>query len=558
MHLKHTSWLLGCCLATALTAGSTFAEPPLKTTRIITGLSRPVLAVAPKGDTERLFIVEQWTGRIRLYKNGTLLGTPFLDINPIVIGSGNERGFLGLAFHPDYASNGRFYVSYDDNSGRSMIREYLRSAGNPDVADPASFTNIIGPITQPFTNHNGGMISFSPIDGFLYFGLGDGGSGNDPGNRAQDITNQFLGKMLRIDVDGDDFPADANKNYAVPPSNPFVGITGDDEIWAYGLRNPWRFSFDRDNGDLYIGDVGQNAIEEIDFQPASSTGGENYGWRCMEGNNCTGLTGCTCFSATLTDPIEDYNHGQGFSITGGYVYRGDDIPGLQGTYFYCDYGSARIWSFHYDEATGSLVDFTVRTTELIPNVGSINSISSLGQDGVGELYFVDHSGGEIFKLEHDCTLPADCQQTFCDGTDLALNDCPCANPGQLDSGCDIQQGTGGVNLQVLTQDTAGTSATLRARGFPGTATPTSIIIRSETLDPTGPIVFGDGLRCVGPSVVRLAGTIAASGQAVHTFGHGVMAGPGTFYYQAWFRNTPIMFCDPAAAFNLSNGVSLLW
>ena len=322
------------------------------------------------------------------------------------------------------------------------------------------------------------------------------------------------------------------------------------------MRNPWRFSFDKNTGDMYIGDVGQNAIEEIDFQPASSAGGENYGWRCMEGNNCTGLSGCTCNGPTLTDPIHTYNHSQGFSITGGYVYRGDDIPGLQGTYFFADYGSARIWSFRYDEVAGSTTEFTVRTAELSPNVGSIATIASFGQDARGELYIVDHSGGEVFRIERDCQVPADCQQPFCDGSDLALSDCPCGNPGLDDSGCDIQQATGGVKLIVTSQDTVNTSASLLARGFPGTATPTSIILRGTELDPAGPVVFGDGLRCVGVPVVRLAATFATSGQATHDFGHG--AGAGTFYYQSWFRNTPAMFCDPAAAFNLSNGVSLLW
>ena len=555
MHLKHASWLLASCAAAVLTVGSADAEPPLTTTRIVTGLSRPVLAISPPGDTERLMVAEQWTARIRLVKNGVLQGTPFLDINSITIGSGNERGLLGVAFHPDYATNRKFYVHYNDNSGRTVIREYLRSAGNPDVADASSGRPIFGPLSQPFSNHNGGMIAFSPNDGYLYVGLGDGGSGNDPGNRSQDITNQLLGKILRIDVDGDDFPGDANNNYAIPADNPFVGVTGDDEIWAYGVRNPWRFSFDRANGDLYMGDVGQNAREEINWQPGDSAGGENYGWRCMEGNGCTGLSGCTCFSATLTDPIDDYTHALGFSVTGGYVYRGSAIPGLQGTYFYCDYGSARIWSFRYDEDTGSLVDFTERTSELTPNVGSINGIASMGQDANGELYFVDHSGGEIFRLEEDCQTPLDCQQSFCDGSDLTLGDCPCANPGLTNTGCDIQQSTGGVRLQVASQDTAGTQASLLARGFPSSGNPTSIVLRGTKLDPAGSVVFGDGLRCVGTPVVRLAATFAAGGQATHAFGHG--AGPGIFYYQAWFRNTPAMYCTPDA-FNLSSGVALRW
>jgi glucose/arabinose dehydrogenase len=256
-------------------------------------------------------------------------------------------------------------------------------------------------LSQPDTNHNGGWLEFGP-DGYLYVAQGDGGSGNDPwgaiGN-GQNI-NVLLGKMLRIDPSGDDFPGDPANNYSIPVDNPFVGIAGADEIWAWGLRNPWRNSFDRLTGDLYIADVGQNVIEEINFQPVSSVGGENYGWRCMEGFNCTGLSGCTCNAPALELPFQTYTHGGSpfrCSITGGYVYRGCAIPDLKGTYFYADHCSNQIWSLRYDGA--SITAFQDRTSELDPaGALSIVSVSSFGEDANGEMYICDLNGGEVFRI----------------------------------------------------------------------------------------------------------------------------------------------------------------
>jgi glucose/arabinose dehydrogenase len=379
------------CLA-ALAFGANSLEAQFGTTRVVTGLSRPVYCTAPRGDLARLFILEQWNARILIFRNGALLPTPFLDINAITIGNSSEAGLLGLAFHPSYDTNGYFYVHYNDNSGNTVIARYTRSTANPDVADPNSRFQIYT-ATQPFSNHNGGWIEFGR-DGYLYIALGDGGSANDPGGRAQSLTSP-LGKMLRLDVDN---PA-PGLPYGIPPSNPFAGNTAvRQEIWHYGLRNPWRCSFDRQTGDMYLGDVGQDAWEEIDFQPATSAGGINYGWRCMEALACTGLTGCTCNAATLTRPIHQYSHSVGFSITGGYVYRGCAIPSLNGLYFFADYGTARIWSFRY--AGGTLTELTERTTQLRPPTGqgTIASISSFGEDGLGELYICDLNGGEIFKI----------------------------------------------------------------------------------------------------------------------------------------------------------------
>ncbi|MCB9849324.1 MAG: PQQ-dependent sugar dehydrogenase [Phycisphaerales bacterium] len=367
------------------------ADTILTTERVASGLSGPLFVTSPPGDTNRLFIVEQ-AGRIKILTGGSVLGTPFLNIVSI-ISSGGERGLLGLAFDPDYATNGFFYVNYTNTSGNTVVARYTVT-GDPATSNTANAGSavILKTIVQPESNHNGGCLQFGP-DGMLYVGVGDGGGGNDQhgsiGNGQN--TGTLLGKMLRLDVDN-------GPNY-IPSDNPFVGA-GDplDEIWAIGLRNPWRFSFDRATGDMYIADVGQGAREEVDFQPASSTGGENYGWRCMEGTACTGMTGCTCNAPALTLPIHEYTHGGTpfrCSISGGYVYRGSAIPGLQGTYFYADYCSAQIWSFRYNGSV--LSEFQERTTELTPNISTIDSVVSFGEDGSGELYIVD-IGGEVFKI----------------------------------------------------------------------------------------------------------------------------------------------------------------
>ncbi len=369
---------------------------PLTSVRVAAGLASPLYVTTPPGDLDRLFIVQQ-RGLIRILNlaTGGVNATPFINLSTKVSSSGSERGLLGLAFHPDYASNGFFYVSYTRASGHASIVERYTVSGDPNVADAASATTIFGPQSQPFSNHNGGCIQFGP-DGKLYLGLGDGGSANDPSCNAQN-GNSLLGKLLRLNDDG-----------SVPVDNPFVGVAGfRDEIWAYGLRNPWRFSFDRANGDLWIGDVGQNAIEEIDWVPAGSLGGENYGWKVMEGNNCFSTSACTapppCNDPSFTDPIHTYSHAGGnCSVSGGYVYRGCGIPSLQGTYFFADFCSTRIWSFEWDGVSQS--NFQTRQAELTPDVGSIGNIASFGEDGYGELYIVD-LGGELFKIvavDGDC------------------------------------------------------------------------------------------------------------------------------------------------------------
>jgi glucose/arabinose dehydrogenase len=349
------------------------------------------------------------TGEIKILNlsDNTIEETAFLTISGLA--SGSEQGLLGLAFHPDYANNGQFYVNLTvAGSGQTQIRRYTRSAANPLVADPASMQTVLT-YAQPESNHNGGWMGFNPQIAkgepqYLHISSGDGGGGNDQhgaiGN-AQDTTSNLLGKILRLDVDGDDFP-ETNRNYRIPPTNPFAGATaGDDEIWNYGLRNPWRASFDRQTGDMYIGDVGQSAREEINFEP-KGVGGRNYGWRVMEGTRCNISTdpGLPCDSPLFTPPVHEYPRADGFSVTGGYVYRGP-IESLQGNYFFADYGSARIWSFQYDGANKT--GFQERTAQFAPNAGSINEISSFGEDNAGNLYIVD-LGGEIFRVDSVPTL----------------------------------------------------------------------------------------------------------------------------------------------------------
>lgn len=341
------------------------------------GFSSPVYVTHAPADGDRLFVVERG-GTIDIIRNGSVLGTPFLDIRDRVA-AGGERGLLGLAFHPNYSANGAFFVYYTDSNGDSRVSRFTVT-GSPDMADPGS-EDVLLTVAQPFSNHNGGMIAFGP-DGMLYVGLGDGGSGGDPRGNGQDSTT-LLGSILRIDVDG-------GNPYTVPADNPLIGATSArGEIWAYGLRNPWRFSFDRVTGDLYIGDVGQGAWEEIDVQQASSSGGENYGWNVMEGTHCYG--GAQCDQGSMILPVAEYSHSEGCSVTGGYVYRGAALPELVGRYFYADYCGGWIRSFRMKG--GAATDHQDHTAVL----GTVSSIASFGEDSTGELYVVSLDGA-VYRL----------------------------------------------------------------------------------------------------------------------------------------------------------------
>jgi len=366
----------------------------LASVRVAHGLTRPVHVTAPPLDPSRLFIVEQG-GLVKILKNGVVLPAPFLDIRSRVSCCG-ERGLLSLAFHPDYEANGYFFVNYTNTAGDTEVRRFSVSA-NPDQADASSSVLVIA-IPQDFANHNGGQIAFGP-DGYLYVGMGDGGSGGDPNERSQDPM-QLLGKMLRLDV--------SVMPYAIPATNPFVGDPGvRDEIWALGLRNPWRFAFDRDTGDLYIADVGQNQFEEVDVQPAASSGGENYGWDVFEGNACyeptPPATSCPSPPLGFTFPVLVYDHSVGCSITGGHVYRGCRLPDLRGTYFYSDFCSPFVKTFR-GVSGGVAQNLGDVTADIAPGGGlSIGGLSSFGEDARGELYLVDYGGGangqgEVYKI----------------------------------------------------------------------------------------------------------------------------------------------------------------
>lgn len=369
------------CLLLLLFPGLSFGQLVLKLESIASGFTRPVQVVSAGDD--RLFIVGQH-GYIHVRQpDGTV--SLFLDIDAKVKSTGNEQGLLGLAFHPNYASNGYFYVNYINNSNNTVIARYNVSSGNPNLAD-ASSEYILLTITQPYTNHNAGDLQFGP-DGYLYCALGDGGSAGDPGNRAQDI-NQLLGKILRIDVN-------SGSPYGIPPTNPFVGVAGADEIWSYGWRNPWRFSFDRLTGDMWIADVGQNDWEEVNMEPAGSAGGNNYGWRCYEGNEQYNFSLCSS-GTSFVFPVFVYDHtysSGGFSVTGGFVYRGSLNPGMYGHYICADYISGNFWTL-YPNGSGGY------NTNFFPALQT--SISSFGQGHDGELYVTHLLNGTVYRLYNAC------------------------------------------------------------------------------------------------------------------------------------------------------------
>jgi glucose/arabinose dehydrogenase len=343
---------------------------------VVSELENPVLVTSAGDGSGRLFVVEK-VGIIRVIQNGDLLTTPFLDIRDRIGSRSSEQGLLGLAFHPGYAENGRFFLNYTDTSGDTIIARYLVSAVDANQAEPSSETRLLK-IDQPYANHNGGVVAFGK-DGYLYLGLGDGGSAGDPQNLAQSLQT-LLGKILRIDVDSDE-------PYAVPPENSFSpGQLA--EIWAYGLRNPWRFSFDRVTGDLFMGDVGQNQWEEINFLPAGSPAGANFGWKYNEGTHPYSPDTPPA-EIQLTPPVFEYSHALGCSVTGGVVYRGEKLPDWNGVYLFSDFCSGTIWGL-FQDAQGQWVDQVLFTNQ--------GQISSFGEDDQGEVYVIDYNG-RILRLE---------------------------------------------------------------------------------------------------------------------------------------------------------------
>lgn len=349
--------------------------PEIVLEKRLDGFTSPVQVTHAGDGTGRIFVVEQG-GRVWVVRDGMKQATPFLDLSDRVSCCG-ERGLLSIAFPPGFAVDGWFVADYTDHGSDTVLARY-HLTGDPDQADPAS-EEVLLRISQPFTNHNGGQLAFGP-EGYLYMGTGDGGSGGDPGNRAQ-TTGVLLGKLLRLDVSPENVP------YANPPSNPFYGsASARPEIWALGLRNPWRFSFDRATGDLWIGDVGQGSWEEIDRQPAGSAGGENYGWNVLEGSHCYGAASCDGSGFVL--PVAEYDHGQGCSVTGGFVVRDPALPRLDGIYLYGDYCSGRLWGLR--RAAGGWESSVLAETGL--------TVSAFGEDERGTVYVADYGGGAVYAV----------------------------------------------------------------------------------------------------------------------------------------------------------------
>ncbi len=370
-------------LAIAVPTGSAATSVALKP--VVTGLRSPVALTDPDDGTSRLFVAEQG-GRIRVIKNGALLSKPFLDISRQV-SSGGERGLLGIAFHPNYRANGKFYVNFTRASdGATAINEYRVSGSDPDVARKSSHRRIMT-LKQPAANHNGGSIAFGP-DGYLYIGTGDGGGSGDPGNRAQRLSS-LLGKMLRIDING----TTKSKAYRIPRSNPYVGRPGKNQIWSRGLRNPWGWSFDRATTDLWIADVGQERYEEVNRSKASTSSksrgrGVNYGWRVMEGRHCY-LPSSGCDKSGKVKPVVEYSHSQGCSIIGGYVYRGSAVPGLAAKYVFGDFCSGKIWTIPRNASKPAAKTLLLSTGR---------NITAFGQDRGGELYVLA-TNGTLYRIE---------------------------------------------------------------------------------------------------------------------------------------------------------------
>lgn len=385
----YTSLRLCCLLASAhFICTCAIGQPVLAYTNGISGFTNPVDIVAEPGSS-RLFVVQQ-NGIISIVDGTTILSTPYLNIGSLLPTGGNERGLLSMAFHPDYVNNGYFFVYYNNTAGDVALARYNRDSENSSIADAGSGVVLLT-ISKPFDNHNGGKLNFGP-DGNLYFGVGDGGSGNDPNSNAQNGMS-LLGKMIRLNVNNFTTPP----YYTIPADNPFISTPGiRDEIWALGVRNPWRWSFDRSNGDVWIADVGQGSWEEVNYLSAANASGANYGWRCFEGNHVnSAVPACTPAGGTYRAPIFEYGHNSatgGFSITGGYVYRGTAYPALNGYYITADYVSGNLWLVR-PNGTYVLQD------DLAAN------ISSFGEDNNGELYAVSRSAGTLYRVQVTTVLP---------------------------------------------------------------------------------------------------------------------------------------------------------
>ena len=399
---------MSAILALALLAGGAGATPPMRARLFASGLSFPVGAVAAPGDSQHLFVVEL-EGRIRTLDpvSGAIAATPFLDIRTQVVKVG-DGGLLGICFDPGYAANGYFYVFYNAAPNPPNDRVLARYHATPGsgVADAGSATLLM---QYPRTiGHNGGWIGFNPANGYMYLSTGDGGTNGtlDAPNNAQTQT-RLAGKILRIDVHGgDDFPADPQRNYHIPASNPFAAGGGAPEVWSSGLRNPWRCAIDGANGDFYITSNGEDQRETVYYEPATSGGARNYGWRCTEGTLCTGLGGCVCGSPAITPPVYEYTHQVGYSIIGGPVYHGAGIPVLQGKLMFADFVTGQISSLRV--LAGQATEVVEHTPDLgLPGGNAILTIGAFGENAAGELLVADVFGGNLYRIVPYSVCPAD-------------------------------------------------------------------------------------------------------------------------------------------------------
>jgi len=458
-------WIFIAAVFATLQGVAQQTPPVVRLDLVARGLVRPVFVAAPPGDSARLFILEQHSGRIRILQRstGALLAVDYLRLTGLT--TGNEQGLLGLAFHPGFATNGFFFVNYTTTGGRTEVTRYT-AQGDPMTSNVANAATkkVLLIITQPESNHNGGWMGFGP-DGFLYVASGDGGGGNDQHGTSGNSQNRLnlLGKILRIDVDN-------GALYDIPQGNPYKGhATFRQEIWAFGLRNPWRCAFDRATGDLWIGDVGQGAREEIDVIPAG-VADLNFGWRPREGFIATsGISPSEQPVTAATNPVHDYSRSLGVSVTGGVVYRGSALPHLAGRYFFADYGSARLWSFKL--VNGVRTDLLEHTSD--SNVRTVlGTPSSFGEDAEGEVYVCDHSGGEVFQFAATApTAPA----LELEGHDLAN--------GTLTLGFGVRPGFSYVLESAGSLDAP---AWTTARTF---STPTLLGRLSATVTPSGGEVY---------------------------------------------------------------------
>jgi glucose/arabinose dehydrogenase len=497
----HTDSVKKLALALLLTIYAWPAQAQLRTQVVVTGLNDPIAFVADPLNPGVFFAVEQ-AGLVRVVQNGAILPTPFLDLRS-VISAGGERGLLGFAFPPD-ATSGRVFVNFTNTAGHTVVARFTRSPSNALTANPASFFALRWPdgnrfITQPFSNHNGGHLAFGP-DGYLYVGLGDGGSGNDPQNNAQN-PNTLLGKMLRIDVnvsDGDP------TGYRIPSDNPFLDgnpISALGEIWAFGLRNPWRYTFDEvslgGTGAMFIGDVGQGAREEVSFEPRGA-GGRNYGWRIREGAIPTpGVPATTPAFTPLIDPLLDYPRSTGTTVTGGYVYRGRALGGqFVGRYFFADFGSGRVFSIGWQPSglTATVTSVLEHTSEL----GNLGAISSFAMDLSGELYLLSYSSGQVVKIVTDTpppSAPGNLQATVSGRTvTLAWTGVAGATQYRIEAGSQ----PGASNIAVF--DTGSTATTLTVSGVPDGSYYVRVraVGASGVSAPSGEVLVTVGTTCTGP------------------------------------------------------------